>query len=466
MNFIGLFLLFTVCVITAQQFTDDNSGLVQYTLRSEQKHTLNSLNNFKMFEVHSIDENTVELIGEKRDEEVFKRLGFQIVNKVPSQPFEKINGPAGYTKPQEILETFKKLESTYPKIVKLISLQKEYNLPKTIDGNELFALKISEKVSKDRDVPNRLIVSNHHARELITPELALDSAKRLVSGYESNDKTIKDILKNNQIYIMFTQNPDGLNYVWSTNNWWRKNRKRNSDGSYGVDLNRNYDAGWNLSCGGSSSPRSEIYKGTSAASEIETQTMVVFQTERNFASVLDYHSYAREVRINYGRCTKTPPKIDALFQTLGSKMAVKQNYRRVYSCCTGGDISYAYMKQGSWANLVETGTAFQPRADLMKAELVRVWPGTLENLATPIPLSGHVIDASTKKGIKANFKIEGLTFVNNEQRYSNKKRKGRYHLWLPTGRYVLELSADGYKTTKFEVDLQKEGMVQDFELKK
>jgi carboxypeptidase T len=92
-----------------------------------------------------------------------------------------------------------------------------------------------------------LIVSNHHSRELITPELALDSAKKLVNGYLSNDETIKTVLKSNQVYIMYTMNPDGLNYVWSTNNWWRKNRRRNANGSYGVDLNRNYDAGWNSS---------------------------------------------------------------------------------------------------------------------------------------------------------------------------------------------------------------------------
>jgi hypothetical protein len=84
--------------------------------------------------------------------------------------------------------------------------------------------------------------------------------------------------------------------------------------------------------------------------------MVAFQSERNFASVLDYHSYAREVRINYGTCTKLPERIDILFKLKGDNMAKKSNYRRVYSCCTGGNIAYAYMKQGSWANLVETGT--------------------------------------------------------------------------------------------------------------
>jgi len=40
---------------------------------------------------------------------------------------------------------------------------------------------------------------------------------------------------------------------------WRKNRKPNGS-SYGVDLNRNYDLGWDNTCSGSSVPASETYK--------------------------------------------------------------------------------------------------------------------------------------------------------------------------------------------------------------
>jgi len=45
---------------------------------------------------------------------------------------------------------------------------------------------------------------------------------------------------------MWTMNPDGLAYTWSTDNMWRKNRNRNPGGSYGVDLNRNYPIGWDF----------------------------------------------------------------------------------------------------------------------------------------------------------------------------------------------------------------------------
>jgi murein tripeptide amidase MpaA len=72
-----------------------------------------------------------------------------------------------------------------------------------------------------------LVVSNHHSRELITPQIALDTAERLLTQYSTNS-TVKNLIDNNQIYLMWTVNPDGLDYVWKSNNMWRKNRKRKS----------------------------------------------------------------------------------------------------------------------------------------------------------------------------------------------------------------------------------------------
>ena len=63
----------------------------------------------------------------------------------------------------------------------------------------------------------------------------------------------------------------------------------------GVDQNRNYPQGWTASCSGSTSVRSETYKGPSAASEAETRTMMTWSETERFAKVIDYHSYGREV---------------------------------------------------------------------------------------------------------------------------------------------------------------------------
>jgi hypothetical protein len=102
----------------------------------------------------------------------------------------------------------------------------------------------------------------------------------------------------------------------------------------------------------------------------------------------------------------------------------------------------------------------------MRLEVQRVWPSTLENLFTKISLSGHVVDAVTKKPIRAYFKLEGQNFLNDEKRFSNEKRKGRFHLWIPNGSWKIEINADGYKTKHVELMLNREGTVMDFEMEK
>jgi carboxypeptidase T len=67
---------------------------------------------------------------------------------------------------------------------------------------------------------------------------------------------------------------------------WRKNRRNN----HGVDLNRNYDFGWNSRCSGSTTTSSETYKGTAPFSEYETQAVLQLTKKYLFSKVIDYHS--------------------------------------------------------------------------------------------------------------------------------------------------------------------------------
>src|SRR5690606_34977711 len=108
--------------------------------------------------------------------------------------------PIGYTPTRELMEKSSEMAKNYSKIAKLINLNKEYNMEPTWDKNEIYALKISDNVEQDEDEPNVLIVSNHHARELITPEIALDTAMQLLINYDK-DPAITRIVNENQIYI-------------------------------------------------------------------------------------------------------------------------------------------------------------------------------------------------------------------------------------------------------------------------
>jgi hypothetical protein len=101
-------------------------------------------------------------------------------------------------------------------------------------------------------------------------------------------------------------NPDGHVYVqnnhtgdWWT--WWRKNRRDNGDGTFGVDPNRNYSYMWGYDDAGSSpDPSSPVYRGPAPFSEPETQAMRDFCASRSFTLALSYHSYGELILFPWG----------------------------------------------------------------------------------------------------------------------------------------------------------------------
>ena len=239
-----------------------------------------------------------------------------------------------YHDDKEIAAELLTLQNTYPGLARRVELQKAYAAPRTHEGRVIYALKISDNVALNEDEPAVLIVSNHHARELITPEIALDLGKRLLSGY-GKDPAVTARVNANEIWICPTFNPDGLAYVFSTNPMWRKNRRNNGGGAYGVDLNRNYPFHFGL-CGYSTNPRSDLYQGPSAASEPETKTMIAFSEQERFAKVMDFHSYARDVRKPYGCNLCPPPPLCNYYISIQAKLASLANYATRNSCCGGG----------------------------------------------------------------------------------------------------------------------------------
>jgi len=250
-------------------------------------------------------------------------------------------------------------------------------------------------------------------------------------------------------------NPDGLNTVWTKNSWKRTNGNN-------VDLNRNYPVGWSATCGGSNNKDGETYRGPKPFSEPETKTMRTFQDERNFAKVMDFHSYAQQVRTNYGSCATLPKGIDNQFEKIRNHVAHKMKYKASRSCCMGGDIHYAYNRHGSLAYLVETGTAFQPPATEKDATLRRVWPGVKKFLQRPISTSGVVTDKKTGKPLKAKLSLPGFKFQLNEKKQSG--TRGHYHLWLPPGKHKMVVKAPGKPTKHVTVLAKNSGHVQHIKL--
>jgi hypothetical protein len=224
----------------------------------------------------------------------------------------------------ELLAALDSLALAYPSLVHLESLGA------SLEGRYIRAIKISDNAAVDEDEPEVLIMGCHHARELMSVDVPIRLAKYLLSRYGA-DAQITNLVNGRQIWIVPMINVDGhvyveQNHLGSSVNWWRKNRKPNGDGSFGVDLNRNYGYNWGYDDIGSSPiPSSPTYRGTSAFSELETQAVRDFCVLHDFVLSVSYHSYGNLILYPWGYAPLNTPDQE-LFAALGDTLRHGNDY--------------------------------------------------------------------------------------------------------------------------------------------
>lgn len=188
----------------------------------------------------------------------------------------------------------KKLYTSYPVAIKFLRSAENQNkkfiknrvIGETWEGREIILTTLSFDVDKADEKPALLYTGTIHAREWIGIELALGFIKYYLM-YKDIDPRIAQIFSKTTIYIVPCLNPDGFEYSRNHFSFWRKNRRTNADGSFGVDLNRNFSEGWARI----KDPSSNVYGGPEPFSEPETQAIKKFvDAHENIAIALDYHS--------------------------------------------------------------------------------------------------------------------------------------------------------------------------------
>ncbi len=178
----------------------------------------------------------------------------------------------------------------------------------SIEGRPIKALKLSSTPSVDDPSKGDVVfVGLHHAREWIAVEMALFLADELLT-LRTTDTELQNDLNRLQVWIIPVVNPDGYAYTNTTYRYWRKNRRLNSDGSHGVDLNRNYGFQWGLLSGSSATPPDETYHGTGPFSEPETTVIRNFLDGRkNLRLFVSYHSFSELYLVPWSYTTAPAP---------------------------------------------------------------------------------------------------------------------------------------------------------------
>ncbi|MBA3663863.1 MAG: immune inhibitor A [Bacteroidetes bacterium] len=165
----------------------------------------------------------------------------------------------------------------------------------SIQGRDIYYVRMSDNPTVDENEPELLYTALHHAREPASLSQLIFYMWYLLENY-ATDPDIAATLNNTELYFVPCVNPDGYVYNATTNpgggGMWRKNRRLNSDNTYGVDLNRNYGYNWGYDNTGSSpTTSSDTYRGTAGFSEPEIQAMRDFCNSRQFATALNAHTY-------------------------------------------------------------------------------------------------------------------------------------------------------------------------------
>jgi len=139
-----------------------------------------------------------------------------------------------------------------------------------------------------------------------------------------------DILTRARIVFVPVVNPDGLIETWEGDRMWRKNRRDNG-GSYGVDLNRNYDAEWGGG-GSSGSPPSDTYRGPSVESEPEVYGLARFFESLGPLGGIDIHSYSQYILRPYSHTNANAPD-ETAHRIIGDAMrdVIRSVHNRSYT---------------------------------------------------------------------------------------------------------------------------------------
>jgi hypothetical protein len=230
----------------------------------------------------------------------------------------------------------------------------------TLEGRPILAVKLGAAADAP-DRPNVLFMGTHHAREWVSTEVAMMLIRWLADSAPA-------LLATRDIWVIPVENPDGYQYTFTTDRFWRKNRRPNGDGTFGVDLNRNYPEFWGYDDAGSSGVTgTEIYRGPGPASEPETQAVVAFHAAHPPVVSVSYHTYSGLILYPYGfRPGALAPDLP-LFRALGGtdlnpavRDSVPSSFHAYYHPGPGWNLYPTNGEYTDWAYRAHGTLAFTP----------------------------------------------------------------------------------------------------------
>ena len=206
----------------------------------------------------------------------------------------------------DMMADLRALKNRYPDRVRIVTIGK------TFWGEDIPAVRLGKPASR-----SILVDGSIHAREYMSTLLIMRQIEYYLARPDETygGKKISSILDSCNIWFIPMVNPDGVylsqNGVGSITNSTRKKELLEINGGSsnftkwkangrGVDLNRNFSAGWYVDPKHKTAD-SEGYGGTNPLSEKESKTLVNFLKNYPVRATLNYHTRGNYMYWSYGQ---------------------------------------------------------------------------------------------------------------------------------------------------------------------
>ena len=336
-----------------------------------------------------------------------------------------------YPTPEEIEKVLKQFAAKYPKIMKLFSIGK------SVDNRELWMVKLSDNVQKDEVEPEVKYIANMHGNEIVGRELMVLLIKDLLEAYQAGDHRVRELLNNNEVFIMPTMNPDGSSSKRRGNAKW-------------TDLNRDFP-----------DFTTQDNQNSPNGRDPETNAVMKLQAERHFSLSANFHGGTKVVNYPWDTSNDEFP-MDDLIKELSLEYAKEnQDMRRSrrfkngivngykWYEVDGGMQDWSYHWHGDLQVTIELSDTKWPSYDTMDDYYKENRESLVRYLERVSQGAGFKTSDRSLKGMVEITKIGGDnpgligTFP-----FGN----GEYYKILLNGKYQFKVTGNG-KTWKFQTEV-------------
>ncbi len=261
------------------------------------------------------------------------------LEKSPDVPHFHLGSMGGFLTLNEVQAELDSMQRAHP-----LLMTKRDSIGRSIEGRTIWSVRLTGSGGASTTRPQVLYTGLHHARE---PQgmMALIYFLWYVLERYGTDPEVTQLLDTRDLTFVPVVNPDGYAFNEFTDpqggGVWRKNRRHNTNGSIGVDLNRNYGYNWGFdNVGSSGNGNDDVYRGKAAFSEPETQSIRDLCYRNRFSVCFNFHTFGNLLVHPFGYNNTEPPD-SMTYRRLGDILTGK-NY---YTSGTG-DATVGYTTNG------------------------------------------------------------------------------------------------------------------------